>query len=221
MAELQIEREGDVLLVTANRPEHHNALTWEMYEGIAQACDIADEDDGIRALVLRGAGDRAFIAGTEISLFSTMSTGADGIAYERRVARTVDRLEALTVPSVAAVHGYCMGGGLALAAVCDLRVATTEAVFGIPTARTVGNCLSMSTYSLLLAHFGRGRTLDMLLRARHLDAQEAHRAGFVCELTSAEDLPSRTEQVLQRLREHAPLSMWAAKAAVAPVSIHI
>lgn len=215
MAELQIEQQGDVLLLTANRPSHHNALTFEMYDEIARACDLADQDDGVRSLVLRGAGDRAFIAGTDIAQFAAMSTGADGLVYERRVARTLDRLEALTVPSVAVVQGYCMGGGLALAAVCDLRVATSNAVFGVPVARTVGNCLSMNTYSLLLTHFGHARTLDMLLRARHLDAEEAHRAGFVCELTTAEDLQSCTERVLQQLREHAPLSMWAAKTALA------
>ena len=111
-----------------------------------------------------------------------MRDGAAGIAYERRIAQVVNRLEEVTVPTVAAVRGYCMGGGLALAAVCDLRVATRSARFGVPIARTLGNCLSVNSVSVLVGQLGPARTLDLLLRARSLTGEEAAAAGFVAEL---------------------------------------
>ncbi len=147
-------------------------MTFAMYEGLEEACDRADSDDSVRVLVLRGAGGRAFVAGTDIAQFLEFSSGDDGIAYEERITRVVNRLEEVTVPTVAAVEGACVGGGLALAAACHLRIATRSSKFGVPIARTLGNCLSMNTYSLLVHHLGPARTLDLLLRARLL-----HRGG--------------------------------------------
>lgn len=212
--QLVVEREGAVLRVTFNRPAQRNAMTWAMYEGLAEACEQADADDDIRAMVLRGAGDEAFVAGTDISHFTDFTSGADGIAYEDRMARVVGRLERVRIPTIAAISGYCLGGGLVLAAVCDLRIATPDARFGVPIARTLGNCLSMNTYSLLVHHLGPGRTLDMLLRARMFTADEAHTAGFVAELCEPGELESCTASVVERLLRHAPLTMWATKEAV-------
>ena len=136
--ELLVEQDGPVLTVTFNRPAQRNAMTWAMYDGLYDACESADNTDEVRVMVLRGAGDRAFVAGTDIAQFNEFSSGKDGVAYEAKIARIVGRLEEVKVPTVAAVHGYCVGGGLALAAVCDLRVATRSARFGIPIARTLG-----------------------------------------------------------------------------------
>jgi enoyl-CoA hydratase/carnithine racemase len=185
-----------------------------MYEGLHAACERADADDDIRVMVLKAAGEKAFVAGTDISQFADFSTGADGVAYEEKIARIVTRLEDVAVPTVAAVRGFCVGGGLGIAAVCDLRVATRSARFGIPIARTLGNCLSMNNYSLLLGHLGPARTLDMLLRARLFTGEEAAAAGFVAELCEDDELEKVTDQVVETLLGHAPLSMWAAKEAV-------
>ncbi|MGV9374645.1 enoyl-CoA hydratase/isomerase family protein [Nonomuraea sp. NPDC003707] len=214
MTELVVVADGPVLRVTFNRPEQHNALTWAMWDGLYDACERADADPAIKLLVLSGAGGRAFVAGTDISQFSTFVDGDDGIAYERKVQRIIDRLERVKVPTVAVVQGYCVGGGLVVAAACDLRLAVPGARFGAPIARTLGNCLSMNTYSLLVHHLGPARTLDMLLRARMYTAEEAHAAGFVAELCAPDDLPARQAEVEERLLSHAPLSMWAAKEAV-------
>ncbi|MEU6779762.1 enoyl-CoA hydratase/isomerase family protein [Nonomuraea angiospora] len=214
MTELVVDADGPVLRVTFNRPEQHNALTWAMWDGLYDACERADADPAIRLLVLSGAGGRAFVAGTDISQFSTFVDGDDGIAYERKVQRIIDRLERVKVPTVAVVQGYCVGGGLVVAAACDLRLAVPGARFGAPIARTLGNCLSMNTYSLLVHHLGPARTLDMLLRARMYTAEEAHAAGFVAELCAPDELPGRQAEVEERLLSHAPLSMWAAKEAV-------
>lgn len=213
-SDLLVEHRGSVLEVTFNRPEQHNAMTWEMYEGLYEACERADSDPDIRVMVLRGAGDRAFVAGTDIGQFRRFRTGDDGIAYEEKISRITGRLEAVAVPTVAVVCGYCVGGGLVIAAVCDIRLASPSARFGVPVARTLGNCLSMNTHSLLVHHLGPARTLDMLLRARLFSADEALAAGFVADLRDEAELDGCVDEVVQRLLRHAPLSMWAAKEAV-------
>jgi enoyl-CoA hydratase/carnithine racemase len=213
--DIRVSLDGGVLSVVFDRPRQHNALTFEMYDRLYDACEGADSDGDVRALVLRGAGGRAFVSGTDIATFRDFRDGTDGIAYEERIARVVNRLEDVTVPTVAAVEGHCLGGGLALAAVCDLRVATRSARFGVPIARTLGNCLSMNSVSVLVAGVGSARTLDMLLRARVLDAEEAHSAGFVSEVCDDDALDATLEDVLGTLLAHAPLTQWASKAAVA------
>jgi enoyl-CoA hydratase/carnithine racemase len=210
--ELLVERQGPALTVTFNRPQQRNAMTWAMYEGLYQACERADADDDVRVLVLRGAGEDAFVAGTDIGQFADYTSGHDGVEYEKRITRVLDRLEDVNVPTVAAVHGYCVGAGLAIAAVCDLRLATPGARFGIPIARTLGNCLSMPTYALLLHHLGPARTLDLLLNAKFYSGRETHAAGFVAECT--DDLDEAVRQTVDRLAGHAPLTMWATKEAI-------
>jgi enoyl-CoA hydratase/carnithine racemase len=213
--DLLVERTGPALQVTFNRPTSHNALTFAMYEGLRDACETADADPDIRVLVLRGAGGRAFVSGTDIAQFAGFD-GPDGVAYEARVTRVVRRLEDTAVPTVAAIDGYCIGGGLALAAACDLRIATTASRFGIPVARTLGNCLSMDTYALLVARIGASRTLDMLLRAKLLDTAEAQAAGFVAQVADdATGLDAALAATVEDLAGHAPLTMWATKQAVA------
>jgi len=213
--QLVVSQDGGVLTVVFNRPDARNAMTFAMYEGLEAACERADSDDSVRVLVLRGAGGRAFVAGTDISQFLEFTSGDDGIAYEERITRVVNRLEEVTVPTVAAVEGACVGGGLALAAACHLRIATRSSTFGVPIARTLGNCLSMNSYSLLVHHLGPARTLDLLLRARLLSAEEAHGAGFVCELVDDDGLDDALAGLVGTLLSHAPLSMKAAGQAVA------
>ncbi|MGH3355768.1 MAG: enoyl-CoA hydratase/isomerase family protein [Nocardioidaceae bacterium] len=212
--QLIVEPDGPLLRVTFNRPAQRNAMTWEMYDGLVEACERADSDDDVRVMVVRGAGDAAFVAGTDIGQFREFSSGDDGVEYEKKIARITGRLETVRVPTVAAISGHCIGGGLALAAVCDLRVATPSAKFGVPIARTVGNCLSMNTHAMLVHHLGPGRTLDLLLRARTLSAEEAHAAGFVCEVCEYADLDARAQSIAELLAANAPLTMWAAKESV-------
>ncbi|MFY0406394.1 enoyl-CoA hydratase [Solicola sp. PLA-1-18] len=209
--ELVVSEADGVLTCTLNRPQARNALTWAMYDGIHRACDRVDGDDDLRALVMVGAGDRAFAAGTDIGQFADFTTGQDGIDYERRIATVVDRVEAVDVPTVAAVRGYCVGGGLALAAACDLRLATRSSRFGAPIAATLGNCLSANSQSFLLLHLGPSLTNDVLLRAKMLDAAACHQVGFVNELCDDDGLDDLVAEVTSTLTSHAPLTMWAAK----------
>jgi enoyl-CoA hydratase/carnithine racemase len=211
-SDIETTVEGPVLTVTFNRPDQRNAMTWAMYEGLEEACARADADDAVRVMVLRGAGGRAFVAGTDISQFAEFSTGQDGVDYERRVTTVLDRLEAVTVPTVASIDGYCVGGGLGIACAVDLRVATPRAKFGVPIARTLGNCLSAATLDLLVRHFGHARTIALLLTAELMDADEARSTGFLAVL--ADELDKATETVVNRILGHAPLSMWASKEAL-------
>ena len=212
-AELRVSRSGGVLEVVFDRPQARNAMTFAMYEGLHEACDRADDDEQVRVMVLRGAGD-AFVAGTDIAQFQSFRTGEDGVAYEARITRVVNRLEDVTVPTVAVVRGACVGGGLALAAACDLRVSAHSARFGVPIARTLGNCLSINSVSVLLAQLGPARTLDLLLRGRLLTGEQAYAAGFVSELVADVELDDAAAALVTTLLEHAPLTLWAAKQAV-------
>lgn len=212
--ELVVQRDGPVLRVTFNRPDQRNAMTWRMYDGLADACARADDDPEVRVLVLRGAGGSAFVAGTDIGQFTEFDGAAAGLAYERRTGELLDQLARVSVPTVAVITGYCVGGGLAIAALCDLRIATTSSRFGIPVARTLGNCLAMPTYAVLVDHFGSARTLDMLMRARLLDTDELAPTGFLAEVCAADKIDNRAQAMIDRLCEHAPLSLWAAKQAV-------
>jgi enoyl-CoA hydratase/carnithine racemase len=212
MPELETAVNGPVLTVTFNRPDQHNAMTWKMYDGLAAACDLADDTLDVRVMVLRGAGGRAFVAGTDITQFAGFETGQDGVAYEKRVGAIIERLASVRVPAVAAIDGYCVGGGLAIACACDLRIATPGSRFGIPIARTLGNCLSTAALSLLTHHIGTARTADLLLNARLLPAPEAQAIGLISEVT--DDLDSAVQTTIDRLTSHAPLTMWATKEAI-------
>lgn len=145
----------------------------------------------MRVTVLRGAGGKAFVAGTDISQFREFESGEDGIAYEEKVERVIDRLERLNKPTIAAVEGYATGAGLAIAAASDLRVCTPEAKFGMPIERTLGNCLSMENYARLVALLGPARTKEMIFTARVFSAQEALDAGLIVEVADPEALDER------------------------------
>lgn len=211
MPETLTRFDAGVLTLTFDRPSSRNAMTPAMYEAVHEACERADGDAAVRVLVLRGAGTRAFVSGTDVRWFTGFTGADDGVAYEAAVARVLRRLEDVRVPTLAVVRGHCLGGGLALAAACDLRAATPSARFGVPIARTLGNCLSPSTHALLLHHFGPARSLDMLLNARLFTGREAEAIGFVQRLAEEDALETEVERLVDGLRAHAPLTMWAAK----------
>ncbi len=210
--ELPVNSDGGVLTVLFNRPAQRNAMTWAMYEGLVAACERADAEPGIRTLVLRGAGGAAFVAGTDIAQFAQFSGGADGVEYERQTTEILTRLAEVTVPTVAVIDGFCVGAGLAIASACDLRISHPQARFGVPIARTVGNCLSAATIALISGQLGAARTMDLLLTARLATADELAPTGFLTEIT--EDVDAALARLTDRLAGHAPLTMWATKTAL-------
>jgi enoyl-CoA hydratase/carnithine racemase len=212
--EILIARDGPVLTLTFNRPAARNALTWSMYEGLTQACDDVDADDSIRVFVLRGAGGQAFVAGTDIGQFQAFSGAADGIAYERDGDRRIGRLEAVRKPVIAAIQGFAVGAGLRIAAACDLRIATPDARFGAPIARTLGNCLSAEAYARLVDLLGPSRVTALLFTAKLASAAEAHAAGFVHEIVTPEEIDARVRALAEEIAGHAPITLRVTKEAV-------
>ena len=218
--DLICEIEGAVAWLTFNRPQARNAMTWAMYEGLHAACERVDADDAIRIFVLRGAGDRAFVAGTDISQFQAFKTADDALNYERLVNRYANRLEAIQKPTMAMIRGYCVGGGAAIAMACDLRIASHDAKFGVPIARTLGNTLSAQNLARLLGLVGPARAKEILFTARFIEAEEAKAIGLFNEVIEADNLESRTRQLASLITSHAPLTIRSIKEGVRRLLVH-
>jgi enoyl-CoA hydratase/carnithine racemase len=213
--ELLYEKRGDIGWVTFNRPQARNALTFAMYEGLAETCTRIGKAGEVKALVVTGAGDKAFAAGTDIAQFKAFKGGEDGIGYERKMDRILDAIERCTVPTIAAISGFCTGGGAAIAAVCDLRLAAANAQFGFPISRTLGNCLSMSNYARLAALIGPQRVKEMIFLAKLMDAPAALAAGLVSEVVpDMVALHARAEEVARTVAGHAPITLQVTKEAL-------
>jgi enoyl-CoA hydratase/carnithine racemase len=209
--DLIVSNDDGVLRIAFNRPDRRNAITFAMYDRIAALLAEAHGDQALRALILESSTDGVFVAGSEITEFGAFSGATDGVAYERRITDVLGLLEDLPVPTIAVITGACVGAGLALASVSDLRLAAPAARFGMPIARTVGNCLSVNTHSVLLQHFGPSRLKDMVIRGRMFSAAEARDFGFVNSVCEPGDLAAEVRDSVERIKSHAPLTMWATK----------
>ena len=198
-------------MLTFNRPEARNAMTWEMYDALVEACERFDEDHEVKVLVLRGAGGKAFVAGTDIAQFATFRTADDGLAYEHRIDDVLDRLERVKKPTIAQVQGVAAGGGCAIALTCDLRVATPESTFGIPIARTLGNCLSGATYARLMDLVGPAVVKDLLFTGRLVGAGDAFAVGLVTRIVAADQIEKAVRDLAHEIASNAPLTLRATK----------
>ena len=205
------ERLGAVAFVTFDRPAARNALTWEMYQALADCCERVDEDPAVRVLVLRGAGGKAFAAGTDIAGFRAFRSGRDGTDYEQRLDAVIDRLERVAVPTIAQIDGVAAGGGCAVAAACDLRICTPASRFGVPIARTLGNCLSAANLARLLDLIGPTRLKEMLYTGRLFSAQEALAAGLINRIAAADALGAAVRDLAAGIAANAPLTLRATK----------
>lgn len=214
------ELNGPVAWVTFNRPQARNAMTWAMYDALVRICDHVEAQPDVRVVVFTGAGDRAFVSGTDISQFQAFDNPQDALDYEARMDRVIGRLESLQRPTIAAIRGYAVGGGASIALACDLRYGTPDAKIGVPVARTLGNCLSMSNYARLVDLIGPARTKEMIFTAKLVEAEEASAAGLLNEIVAPEDLVSRVGEVAAQIASHAPLTIQVTKEAIRRVLIH-
>jgi enoyl-CoA hydratase/carnithine racemase len=212
--EVRLVRDGEVATILFDRPQARNAMTWRMYEGLAMACAQLRSDAGVRVAVLRGVGGKAFVAGTDIAQFQEFTSAEQGVAYEAKMEGYLSALEALPMPTLAVVEGWAIGGGLAIAACCDLRIATTGSKFGVPIARTLGNCLSVANYARLIVALGLARAKHMLLMAESLSASEALAAGFLMEVVESTVLDQRITEICERLKGNAPVTIRVTKEAM-------
>lgn len=212
--EVLVSRDGPVVTLTFNRPEARNAMTWNMYERLYEACEEVDADDSIRVLVLKGAGGKAFVAGTDISQFTEFKGAEDGLKYERDGDKRAGRISRVTKPVIAQIEGAAVGGGFGICAGADIRIATPEARFGLPIARTLGNCLSIANYAKFMDLIGPSRLKEMVLRARLMSADEALAAGFVHEIVPAAAIEAKVREIAQQVASHAPITMYVTKEAI-------
>jgi enoyl-CoA hydratase/carnithine racemase len=197
--------------ILIDRPEARNAMTWAMYEELANICERIGSDPAVRVATFRGAGGAAFVAGTDIEQFRDFKGEEDGIAYEKAIDERVGLLERLPMPTVAIIDGWAIGGGLAIAAACDFRVAASQASFGVPIARTLGNCLSIANLARVIANFGVPRAKRMLLLGETIGAEEAKTCGFVTEIAEPAELDSKARALCERLLKNAPVTMRVSK----------
>ena len=219
MTEILSQVRGHTLWITFNRPEARNALTFEMYEGLATLCREVPTDGSIRAVVIHGAGGKAFAAGTDMTQFRAFERAQDALDYEARIERVLEAVERCPLPTVAAINGACTGGGAAIAGVCDIRIAATNLKFGFPIARTLGNCLAAANLARLSSLMGAGRVREMIFTARLIGAEEARGCGLISEVLGDETaLMARAEELADTLAQMAPLTLRATKEAMRRVS---
>jgi enoyl-CoA hydratase/carnithine racemase len=211
---VQLTVENGIAAILIDRPEARNAMTWAMYEELGRICEELSSRTDVRVATFRGAGGEAFVAGTDIEQFKAFEGGADGIAYEKTIDLRIGQIERLPMPTVAIVDGWCIGGGLAISAACDFRIAAPGASFGVPIARTLGNCLSMANTARVVAAFGVARAKRMLLLAELLSAQEALACGFVTEIADAAAIDAAADALCARLERLAPVTQRVSKEAI-------
>jgi enoyl-CoA hydratase/carnithine racemase len=211
MASFLFSVEPPLAYLTFNRPEARNALTWEMYQGLLDACDTVDGNAHLRVLIVRGAGGEAFAAGTDISQFTAFKGAADGIAYEQRLDAVIDRLERVTRPTIAQVQGVATGGGCSIALACDLRVCAPDARFGVPIAKTLGNCLSIANCARVMDLIGPAKFKELIFTASLVDAQAASSLGLVTRIVEADQIDAAVRDLATSIAAHAPLTLSATK----------
>ena len=171
-------------------------------------------------LVLRGAGGKSFVAGTDISQFTAFETKEDGLAYERDGEKRSGRVDKVKKPVIALIEGFAVGGGFAIAAGCDVRICTPDSRFGLPIARTLGNCLNMGAYSRLVDLVGPSRAKAMIFMAKLLTAEEALNVGFVHEIVEPNAIEARTYEIAHQIASYAPLTLYATKESIRRIQEH-
>jgi enoyl-CoA hydratase len=214
------ETDGPIASLTFNRPDARNAMTWEMYQALVDGCDRVDRDPAVRVFILRGAGGKAFIAGTDIGQFRNFRDREDGLRYEERLDHVLDRLERVAKPTIAQVQGVAAGGGCAIALTCDLRVATPESTFGVPIARTLGNCLSAATTARLVDAAGPAAVKDILFTGRLVGAAEAQALGMVNRVVPADGIDGVVRALADAIAANAPLTIRATKEMLRRIAAH-
>ena len=212
---VQLTIEDRTAWVLFDRPQARNAMTWTMYQQLAQICAQLASDPSIRVAIFRGAGGQAFVAGTDIAQFlefgRTGDAGQDGIAYEQQIDECLRGFASLPMPTIAVIDGWAVGGGLALATGCDFRIGTPSARFGVPIARTLGNCLSVANLARLQNAFGNQRVRRMLLLSEILDADEALGCGYLHQIVAPEAIEQAARDLAARLAALAPITQRVSK----------
>ncbi|MGB3288694.1 MAG: enoyl-CoA hydratase [Burkholderiaceae bacterium] len=205
--------------IIVDRPERHNAMTLPMYQDVLAFVERCAQDPGVGAILFRGTGGKSFIAGTDISYFKDFTSGKQGLEYEAFVERVVGAVERIAVPTIAVIDGWTVGGGLALATVCDFRLCTDSSRFGVPIAKTLSNTLSSLNLARLTAGFGLPRVKKMLLLADYISADEALSCGYAYQVCPREELESTAHALAVKLIGLSSVTQQAAKESLRRITV--
>jgi enoyl-CoA hydratase/carnithine racemase len=206
--------EAGVGFVTFNHPERRNAVSLEMWKALGEIMEAFDRDDSVRAIVLSGAGDKAFVSGADISEFESQRGNAEQKeSYAVVSGRGYAALSRCRKPVIAMIRGYCIGGGLVIALAADIRFATPGSKFGVPAAK-LGLGYDYHGVAALARVVGPARTADILYSARHLDADEALRCGLIEFVVPDAELEQRVTEYAANVSRNAPLTIHAVKASL-------
>lgn len=201
--------------ITFDHVPARNAMTVEMYQSLKTICqDIANDPD-IRVAILRGAGGKSFVSGSDIAQFANFKDGQDGVRYEEDIDDYLSPLALLPIPTIAVIDGMAVGGGLAIASCCDFRISTPDAKFGVPIARTLGNCLSAGNVAWLVAHLGINIVKRMLLLAELVPASQLLQQGYLLATYEQADLAKEADALAQKLSALAPITQKSSKLTIA------
>lgn len=217
---VEYQKRDGVAWVGFNRPASRNAMTWEMYDALATICAEVDADDTVHAVVFHGCGGEAFVAGTDIKQFADFEGPEDGVQYERRIDAILGALEGVAKPTIALIEGFCVGGGAAIALACDFRYATPDLKFGVPIAKTLGNCLSVTNVSRFMDIVGIPLTKEILMTAKLVEAPQAEAIGLVNGVFEAEAIEAEVADKAAAFKRRAPLTVQAAKQLIKRVQEH-
>ena len=210
-AKVDFEIRNEIAYITFNHVAARNAMTVGMYQSLKSICEDLAKSSTARVAIFRGAGGKSFVSGSDIAQFSGFTSGDDGIRYEEDIDAYLSPLAMLPIPTIAVIDGMAVGGGLAIASCCDFRISTPDARFGVPIAKTLGNCLSAGNVAWLISHLGVSIVKRMLLLAELVLAPELLKQGYLLATYPAEVLEHEANQLAERLRSLAPITQKSSK----------
>jgi len=211
-------KDGAIGWLVFNNPERRNAVSLDMWQAIPEVLGDFGADDAIRVVVLAGAGDKAFVSGADISQFEKLRSTAETVAhYDEIGEKAQSRLKNFDKPVIAMIRGYCIGGGLNIANLCDLRIAADDARFGIPAAK-MGLGYRASSMKNLVDIVGKANALEIMITARQFSAEEARHMGLVHKVVPVAELEKTTREYCDMIGANAPLTMRSAKRIIREVS---
>lgn len=208
--QIRVERDGPLAEIVFDHPERRNAVTTEMWKRIPEIAQALDRDDTVRVVVLRGAGDLAFVSGADISQFEESRRGDNAEKYDMDNLEAFEAIASIGKPVLAAIHGFCIGGGCAIALCADLRYCADDAVFAVPAAR-LGLGYGQAGLANLTRVVGEPRAKEIFMTARRFDAQEAATMGLVNRVLPKSELDAFVRKTVETIANNAPLTLRAAK----------
>ena len=212
MTNVLLEKKGHIAIATINRPKALNALNSDVLTDLGELVDIVNSDSEIRALVLTGSGEKAFVAGADIGEMSTL-TPEEGEAFGKHGNDVFRRIETLPIPTIAAINGFALGGGCELSMSCDIRICADTAVFGQPETG-LGITPGFGGTQRLARLVGPGMAKQMIYTARNIKADEALRIGLVNAVYPLAELYAAAEKLASQIAANAPIAVRAAKKAI-------